>query len=338
MTTILIASIILAAIITLVTTPFFIRYFRFAKLVSTDVHKRNKPLIPHSAGVPVSVGVISAILVYVFANVFVYSDLSSMLPLFAALTSILIITFVGFLDDVNSAQVRTMGYEEGKRGLKRWQKPLLTIPAAFPLMSIMAGTTTMVLPFVGGVDFGILFPLLIVPIGIVGGANMVNMLGGFNGMEVGMGAIYTLSLGLFALMNGETTAAFILLATFASLLAMLKFNFYPAKILPGDTLPYLLGAVVAVSAILGNIEKAAILVMTPFIIQGIIKFYSLSKLGRFASDLGVLQKDGTIKSKYDKVFSLTHILMKFKMTERKIVISMILLQAAFATLPFLGVF
>jgi hypothetical protein len=34
--------------------------------------------------------------------------------------------FSGFLDDLNSRQVKIAGHIEGKQGLKAWQKPLLT--------------------------------------------------------------------------------------------------------------------------------------------------------------------------------------------------------------------
>ncbi|MEM5830883.1 MAG: glycosyl transferase family 4, partial [Candidatus Aenigmatarchaeota archaeon] len=197
-----------------------------------------------------------------------------------------------------------------------------------------AGETTMSLPFIGSVDFGIFYPLVIVPIGVVGASNMVNMLGGFNGLEAGMGLVYTSALGLYAYLYGNFIAATIFWITASALLALLKYNFYPAKILAGDSLTYTLGAIVACGAILGNMEKATVIVMLPFIIQGLLKFYSKFKLGYFASDLGILQKDGKIKSKYDKIYSLTHIAMKLNLTEPQISIFLMIVQAVFALLPF----
>jgi len=38
----------------------------------------------------------------------------------------------------------------------------------------------------GAVDWGIFYPLAIIPIGIVGAANAYNMLAGYNGLEAGM--------------------------------------------------------------------------------------------------------------------------------------------------------
>lgn len=332
-------SAIVAFVVTFLLTPYVIRYFKIVKITTKDLHKKDKPILPSSAGVPVAVGIIIGLLFYVFIEVFVYGSFTNSLYIFAALTSILMIMFSGFIDDINFSQVKVGKYSEGKRGLKTWQKPLLTLPAAIPLMVIMAGNTTMSIPFIGLVNFGILYPLLIIPIGVVCAANMVNMLGGFNGIEAGMGAVYTLGLGIFAYLNGSIVAATISLACFGSLIAILKYNFFPAKILPGDSLTYILGAVVATVAILGNMEKVAIITMVPFLIQGALKFYSKIKLGRFASDLGVLQKDGTIKSKYGRnIYSWTHLVMQGKFTEKQIVLIMIFVQIIFSSLPFLMIF
>jgi UDP-N-acetylglucosamine--dolichyl-phosphate N-acetylglucosaminephosphotransferase len=63
-------------------------------------------------------------------------------------------------------------------GLSKLQKPLLMIPAAVPMMVINAGRSTIALPFLGAVDLGLFYPLLLVPIGIVGASNAFNMLAG----------------------------------------------------------------------------------------------------------------------------------------------------------------
>ncbi|MFQ5941760.1 MAG: hypothetical protein ACE5KA_08710, partial [Nitrososphaerales archaeon] len=120
-------------------------------------------------------------------------------------------------------------------------------------------------------------------------------------------------------------------------LGMVRYNFLPAKILPGDSTTYVLGAVIAVGAIIGDMEKAAIIISIPFIIQAILKFYSRIKLGYFASDMGVLQEDGTIRSKYGKsIYSWIHVMMRIRnMSERKLVFAMMGVQAVFAIIPFL---
>lgn len=53
----------------------------------------------------------------------------------------------------------------------------------------------MKLPFVGTVDFWIFYPLVLVPLGVTGAANM---LAGFNGLEVGLEVIAMGSLAVVA--------------------------------------------------------------------------------------------------------------------------------------------
>jgi UDP-N-acetylglucosamine--dolichyl-phosphate N-acetylglucosaminephosphotransferase len=334
-------SILASLLITYFLLPRLMKFLYATGVVSLDIHKTNKPRLPASGGICVACGVLSGILIYTGLQTFIHGNYTSSIYLLTAVSSILIVTFTGMLDDLNvkSRPVITKDGKNIKIGFPQWLKPLLILPAAIPLMVMNVGDTTMAVPFVGDVNFGILYPLLIVPIGMLGASNMVNMLGGFNGVEAGMGLVYTLGLGVYSLINGNEIAAIIFLSTFASLLPFLKYNRYPAKILPGDSLTYLLGAIVAVGVIIGNMEKIGLIVMIPFIVQGILKFYSKIRLGEFASDLGVLQKDGTIKSKYKGTYSLTHLVMKLgNFREYQISIILILVQVIFTILPFLKIF
>jgi len=326
---------ILSFLLALILTPFFIHYFKISGIVTKDLHKKNKPFLPHSLGIPFVLSLTFSLLFYIFLQILIYQDYKNVSYLLASLLTLLLISLAGFLDDINTSQVKVGKYIEGKAGLKRIYKVLLTFPAALPLMVVMVGDTTMNLPLIGTIDFGIFYSLLIVPIGVIGASNAVNMLDGFNGLAAGMGLVYTFSLSLYALLHNSILAFVILFSAFTALIPCFIYNFYPAKILSGDSLTYSLGALLAIGAIIGNMEKASLITFIPFFIQGILKFYSRFKLGYFASDLGVLTKDGKIKSKYKRIYSLTHLAMKFNLNEKGIVIFLMLFQAFFSALPFL---
>ena len=338
MVTSLLLSMAVAFISTFFIMPQLIRFLYAAGVVGLDLNKQQKPMLPSSGGIGVAAGVLAGLLVYIAIQTFVYRQ--AILNLVAVTASILIAMFVGFFDDLNvkSKKVRTNEGFDIRVGFPRWVKPLLTLPAAVPLMAISVGETTLTLPIIGDFNFGILYPLLLVPIGIVGASNMVNMLGGYNGVEAGMGLIYMLSLGLYAFVFVNVLSSVIFFIAAAALIAFLRYNWYPAKILPGDSLTYLLGSLVAAGVVVGNMEKIGLIVMTPFILQGILKFYSKHKLGQYASDLGVVGNDGTIKSKYgNRIFSLTHAVMKLgRFREWQIVIFMMVIQTIFGILPLLS--
>lgn len=304
--------IILSFFVTFFVTPVIIKYLVKINVVVKDVHKKLKPLVPRSGGIAVLIGMISALMAYVFVQTFFYkSTISSQVYLLAAIISMIIITIVGVFDDL-LVRLKKGVYI----GLEQWQKPLLTLPAAIPLMVVMAGTTIVCIPFFCPINIGIIYPLILIPLGVVGASNMVNLLEGLNGLGSGMGLIYTFMLGLYALVHGNDTAVIIAFTSFAALLAFYYYHKYPAKILAGDSLTYLLGAIIVSIAVLGNMEKAAIIISIPFFIEVILK----ARGGYKKETIGFLNKNGKLQSKYNKIYSLPHIWMRSgKYTEKQIV-------------------
>ena len=323
MTILPLISAIISFLVVLYLTPWLIKYLKKIGLTVKDQNKKDKPLVPISGGIAVMAGLFMGIMTYLFFQTFYFHYKYPTVYLFAGLTTIMMITLVGFVDDL------LIKSKDASSGLKQWQKPLLTLTAAIPLMVINAGATAMWIPFIGRIDFGLIYPLILIPIGVIGAANMVNILAGINGLETGMGIIYTGMLGLYAYVNKSETAALIALLIFSALIAFYIYNKYPAKILPGDSLTYLLGGSIAVIAIIGNIEKAAIIASIPFFIEFILKWRSKFK----AKSYGYYYK-GNVKSYHNnKIYSLIHLLTrKGTHTEKQITTFFIVLELIFCLL------
>lgn len=324
---------LISFLVVIFVTPWLIKYLRRIKLVVKDQNKKDKPLVPISGGLAVLVGIFSGLLLFTFFRTFfskgsgglVIND-KTLMVLFASMISLFIITLIGFLDDLVIEKSKNYS-----KGLSQWQKPLFTLAAAIPLMVVNVGFTEMLFPFIGTIELGTFYLLFLVPIGVVGAANMVNMLAGYNGMETGMGIVYVGMLGLYAYFNGRGIAALIALVTFASLLAFYFYNRYPAKILPGDSLTYLLGAIIAVIAIVGNIEKAAFIGAVPFFVE-----FFLKARGRFKVQSYGYYYKGKVKVDYNKIYSIPHIFARTgKFTEKQIVYFVILIQLFFSSLIWL---
>ncbi len=303
-------------------TPSMKKFLERARIVGVDQQKMGKPKLATSAGVLIITGVLLGGFFFIGINTFLIHTHVNLTYLLAAYCSIFIITFIGFLDDLNIARIpkKNKGIEDLRIGLKQWQKPLLTLPAAIPLMAVMAGTSVMDLPFIGIVDLGIIYPLLLIPIAVVVVSNVTNMLAGMNGLEAGLGFVSMFSLGLYTFMLGRIEASIIAFTLCFSLLAFLRWNWSPAKFLPGDSLTYLIGASFASIVIIGNIEKFGIVVFTPWIIEALLKLRSKFS----ARSLGDLQVDGTLKPPYEKIYSLTHLFMKITPTKERNITSAII--------------
>ncbi len=165
-------------------TPWLIRYLRKIRLVVYDMNKPEKPLVPLSGGLVVLGGFLASMMIFIFLQTFFHTsrisftlDPAALNFLFAGVISIMTICLVGFVDDL------VIRKPDQSSGLQQWQKPLLTLFAAVPLMVVNAGTTLMAVPFFGKVDFGLFYPLFLIPLGVIGASNMVNMLAGYNGLE-----------------------------------------------------------------------------------------------------------------------------------------------------------
>ncbi len=310
-------------------TPWLIRYLRRLDMVVKDQNKEGKPLVPISGGMSVFAGFFAGLMMFLFIRTFVVQEdalvlhAENLTPLLAALSTILIITFVGFLDDLLIDRAKN-----ASTGLRQWQKPLLTLTAAIPLMVINAGSSKMYVPFLGVLNFGILYPLLFIPVGVVGAANMVNLLAGLNGLEAGLALVYIGMLGLYAYVNQAFLAALLAMLAFAAVLAFFFYNKYPAKILPGDSLTYFLGGILACIAIIGNLEKAALISSVPFFIEFVLKARSNFK----AQSYGYYYQ-GRVKHDSPKIYSLTHLFARSgKYTERQITFFILLIQLFFSSL------
>ncbi len=311
----------------------FIRFLESCKIVGIDINKKGKPVIAEMGGPLVIAGFLSSMFFFIWYIIFwagaVNTPQFPLVNIFAGISTILIITIIGIFDDLSALQKQRegmRGFEKYKRiGLKQWQKPILTLPAAIPLMAIMAGDFSMTFPVIGQINLGILYPLLVIPIGVVGASNAMNMLAGFNGLEAGLGFVLLSGMGLYGFVHGELAAAVIAFTMAAALLAFLKFNWYPARIFPGDSLVYAIGATVAVVAIIGNMEKFAIYCFAPWFLEFLLKLRS----GLKAENYGILQSDGTLKSRYEKIYSLTHLVMKLgKFREWQVSLILILFELA----------
>jgi UDP-N-acetylglucosamine--dolichyl-phosphate N-acetylglucosaminephosphotransferase len=302
---------LLAFLTTLVATPHFIRILKLEGIVGIDIMKKNKPKIPEMGAPPIILGFTIGIFSYVFLQQYLIKTLPTqgLLYLMAAITTIILLSFIASLDELTTLMKKKegkKGFEKYKRmGLSQISQPLLMSIAALPLIATGAGESVLHLPLLGSINIGIAYPLIIIPIAVLGAANATNMLAGFNGLTSGLGIVLMIFLSMYSYLFGAYSATIISIVFLATLLAFIIYNWYPAKIFPGG-LDYLVGGVTAVVAIVGNIEKFALILFMPWFIELVLKMRSKFK----AENFGVLQKDGTLKAPYKKIYSLTHLVMK----------------------------
>ncbi len=231
-----------------------------AGIVGKDMNKPGQPPVAEMGGLGIvlgfGAGVLTVIALKTFLKIEVLTTVS-VAELLAVLSTVLVIALVGMLDDL-------IGVRQG------W-KAIIPALAAVPLIALAVGQTTMRLPLIGTVNFGIFYPLVLVPVGVTGAANALNMLAGFNGLEAGMGAIAVAALATIAVRLGEMTALALLLAALGALVATLYFNWYPARVFIGDVGTLTIGTMIATAVIAGNFEWAGVIVIIPHALDFVLK-------------------------------------------------------------------
>ncbi len=307
----LIVPAITAFIVAYFAVKFVTYYFKDSGVIAEDKNKKGRPILATSGGVPVAFGIIIGILMYVFGGTFIFLPIIDTNALLSVALSIMLIAFVGFLDDIHVTARRTLttGIKDIRKGLRQWQKPVLTGLGALPLMAINVGVSQINVPFFGLVNFGIIYPLIIIPLEVIFVSNAFNLLGGFNGLESDTSLVASFGLLVYTTFFGTSIGALLSALLFASILAFQRFNRYKASILPGDSFTYCVGGALAAIMIVGNADAFGAVIFIPWIIE-----FLLHVKGKFkTSDLGILQKDMTIKAPYGKrIYSLTHVVMNMK--------------------------
>ena len=307
--------------------PSVIRMLREKGMTGIDVHKPDRPDVPKGGGFIVLFAMVSGLLVVMGITTFqVQADIRE--GLLAALVSILMAGTIGLLDDTFDFNNRT--------------KVALPLIASIPMVVVSVGTPTMTIPFIGTVNFGVFYALLIVPLMMTFIVDSTNMYGGMNGLEAGLSIInasaIVLYVGAYPFISGQeiTTALTDSGTVAASLLgasiAFFYFNRYPAKILPGDV-GRLLGAAMASALILGNMDRLAIIMYAPFLVNFLLYLVyrvwvkrKKVEYAKFASP----REDGTLEvvGPFTMYWLLPH--LSTKMTEKRNVNLLLLLQAVIA--------
>ena len=281
----------LSFIVVLFLLPYWIKRMKAEGLVGRDLHKSEKIMVAEAGGIVVLFGFTVAVMVYVGTQTFGGGREMDLVGLFALLTVVFIASFIGFIDDL-------LGW---KRGLSQWMRILMVGFSAVPLMVIEAGQSVLF-----DIPIGLWYPLVIIPVAVVGATTTFNFIAGYNGLEAGMGIILLSGMGYVCFHYDKVWLMVICMIMVGALLAFLIYNRYPARVFPGDSLTYQVGALAAVVAIFGNFEKTALFFFIPYGIEAVLKLRGGLKKESFAK----IGEGGHLVMPYEKVYGLEHLAIK----------------------------
>ncbi|MEE8167946.1 MAG: glycosyltransferase 4 family protein [Candidatus Hydrothermarchaeales archaeon] len=294
----------LSFFITLAVTPGIARTLKNRGVIGIDLHKEDGREVPEMVGLAILLGFLVSL---------------SAAYLYYGWIELIIGTLVVIL-------AGAIGIVDGVRKLGPMQKMLSLTIVGLVLVPYAK-------PTLFGYNLGIIY-LLALPLLFAIACNFTNMLAGFNGLEVGTGAIASLGIALLALLNNAQASFALAFTMFCVLLAFLYYNRYPARAFPGDvgTLP--IGAALFTAVILGKFELAGSLVFVPYAIDAALKYFSVGVMTR-ESQKPTLVREGKLYTPEGGNISLPRLfLVRHDMTEIDVVHRVWAVEAVFCSIAF----
>lgn len=239
----------------------------------------------------------------------------------ALLLAATVLAVVGAIDDV--------------RGLSPWSRLGWQTLAACIALAGGIGITTISSPFGGVIDLSwgrfaidlLGFEFHITPIAnllsiiwMVGMVNVINFLDGLDGLASGVSGIAALCIFALALTPqvDQPLVALLAILLAGSTLGFLPFNFYPAKIFMGDSGSYFLGLMLAMLAIYSGGKLATVLLVLGFTVIDAL----WAAIRRIRKGVHPFSADRE---------HLHHLLLQAGLSQRRAVLALYLLAAAFGT-------
>jgi len=270
--------------LTLILTPYIAARMKEAGIIGRDIHKMGRPEVAEMGGVAILLALPVAL------SPFMSEEIARVLMVF------LLFGVVGIVDDLTN--------------LRQLHKVILSLIVSVPVAFF--GIAPQVNVFGYTLNLGILYPVFAV-LFVTGSANLVNLLAGFNGLEMGTSAII---LGVLAAIT-DGGAKLLALAGMGAALGFLWWNRYPARVFPGDTGTLSAGALIGLVAITGKVEAYAALLLVPHFLDFVIKATSVRFGVRRHGGTRVLP-DGTLQAPPYPSF-LGTIMRSVRVTEPKLV-------------------
>jgi len=298
--------------VTYLLVPHLIPLLEAHGIRGVDVHKRSKPVRAEMGGLAIVLGFAAG-----FGVAFTLG-VHDVVQLLGCFLTILLVGLTGCVDDA---------FNLGQR-----YKFVLCVLASIPLMLVLDLGSTLWFPLIGLINLGFTLRWVAIPLGVTTASNLTNMLAGFNGLEAGMGVIACGSIGVLCAALGRTSSALLAFVMFAALLAFLRYNWYPAKIFPGDTGTLLPGAVLACVGIFGHVEFATISMVVPAAVDFALKMISRNPFSHrgIYGDSHPLDDGTIIPPNYP---ALAHAFLNVsRMNEKKLVAVLLILEGLFALL------
>ena len=262
------AGFLFSMILTPFYTHFAYKYKFWKKQKQTTVDGKSLPVMTKLHAhkfehvFPTMAGLIGVVAVTAVTWIFNLDRGQTWLPLVGFLGGAL----VGVIDDV----INIFGSGCGAAGLRGPVKFLLITAVGLALgwfFAVKLGWTSMLIPFYGDFEVGIVGMILIFAFAVVATSNAVNISDGLDGLSGGLAMLAYAAYGVIALLQGNMLLFGFCLTVVGWLLSYIWFNVPPARFMMGDTGSFALGAGLGVVSMMTNAFLLLPIIGLPFVVE-----------------------------------------------------------------------
>ena len=256
----------------MVLTPFYThfayKYKFWKKQKKTTVDGKSLPIMTKlhahkfKREFPTMAGLIGVIAVTAVTWLFNLDRGQTWLPLVGFLGGAL----VGVIDDC----INIFGSGRGAAGLRGPVKFFLITAVGLALgwyFAVKLGWTSILIPFAGNLEIGVVGMVLVFAFAVVATSNAVNISDGLDGLSGGLAMMSYGAFGIIALFQGQMLLFGFCLTVVGWLLSYVWFNVPPARFMMGDTGSFALGSGLGVVAMMTNSFLLLPIIGLPFVIE-----------------------------------------------------------------------
>ena len=256
-----------------------------AGFVGRDVNKKEKTAVPEMGGIGGFFGFCFTITI-VFGIIKLLGTVDEY-PILVTICVLGIASFIGLMDDIAI--------------LGRKDKAILIALSSLPLVISQYGDSAIdfyfyKLYFID--NYRYLFWIILVPIGITGLSNALNMSGGYNGVETGQMVIISFTLLLISIIEEVQFSIALIFGTIAgTFLALYQWNKFPARVFIGDIGQLGFGAAIGAAIIMGGLTFSGVICILPafYELYATLKYKFMNVERRFFCRNPLIHSGGILK-------------------------------------------
>lgn len=247
------ASFLFSMMLTPIYTHFAYKYHFWKQQKKTTVDGQALPIMTKLHAhkfkhtFPTMAGLIGVVAITIVTWIFNLDRGQTWLPLVGFLGG----SLVGVIDDA----INIFGSGRGAAGLRGPVKFILITIVGLALgwfFAFKLGWTSILIPFFGSVEIGVIGMTIIFAFAVVATSNAVNITDGLDGLSGGLAMLAYGAYGIIAMLQGNVLLFGFCMTVVGWLLSYIWFNVPPARFMMGDTGSFALGAGLGVVAMMTN--------------------------------------------------------------------------------------